>query len=705
MDATLSHAAFLAFCVGLCSERNGFVKDQSTDRIPFPPGVPPRKPYSDIPIGHLRPLVALAYAHQSSYQSPQRMLTSRLTSRLSVCSPVVLPVAAAYAHQKIDSGSGYQRPPDGTVAEAKKMAMPRDFYLMYIKHFKPIVFRQSLDDVPAMTTWAKDSYLKTTYGDLDIDVVVKKERAKSVPMKMTFNQFLRDYQYEDWYLSTVTPREMLLELAEEAEIWMSSGGTASLLHSHADHNLHCVLAGRKDFILIQPKYKDKLAFHSENAYPEAGSSEIDMDRINMFKYKSVSDVPWSWSTLWSGDCIYIPAGHLLQVRSHGRSISFTIHWFPTPKVSFRKCDTKKLASFLPLSESKFMWTYIGGTKQLSVPNMTPRRMKRHLLLLMRTDQFLSFDRFQSFYDEVMREVCTSNVHDGEDKDEDIAVTEHSKLSDGMMAPSCRLSACVVFMLVLNGHPAGADVFDQFNAIKAKTKELHALLDTMVTQQKTIQGLLVGRGSVACNFDADPPRSCLEYLAAGYSEDTLYTVWTGETPNRRSDFNRTWTEYEEGFGNGLHNERSEFWLGLRTLHRLTAGPVTWQLRVDIVPSSSAGGYRIYEMLRIAGPEDKYRLTVANISKGTIVNALAPTDNDFNANGSQFSTWDSDNDAHSSSCISKDNKRGGWWYNSCSVSDPTSVYLEQGVSAESDLNVIKWLTYRDIKKVTFSIRPVY
>ena len=49
---------------------------------------------------------------------------------------------------------------------------------------------------------------------------------------------------------------------EETELWMSSGGTSSLLHSHADHNMHCVLAGRKDFILIHPKYKDKLAFHS-----------------------------------------------------------------------------------------------------------------------------------------------------------------------------------------------------------------------------------------------------------------------------------------------------------------------------------------------------------------------------------------------------------------------------------------------------------
>ena len=49
---------------------------------------------------------------------------------------------------------------------------------------------------------------------------------------------------------------------EQAELMMSSGDTASLLHSHSDHNLHCILTGRKDFILIDPKYKQKLAFKS-----------------------------------------------------------------------------------------------------------------------------------------------------------------------------------------------------------------------------------------------------------------------------------------------------------------------------------------------------------------------------------------------------------------------------------------------------------
>ena len=50
---------------------------------------------------------------------------------------------------------------------------------------------------------------------------------------------------------------------EASELWMSSGGTASLLHTHADHSLHCVLAGRKDFILVHAQHKDKLAFHAD----------------------------------------------------------------------------------------------------------------------------------------------------------------------------------------------------------------------------------------------------------------------------------------------------------------------------------------------------------------------------------------------------------------------------------------------------------
>lgn len=41
---------------------------------------------------------------------------------------------------------------------------------------------------------------------------------------------------------------------------MSSGGTSSLLHSHADHDVDCVVSGRKDFILIERKFKEVFHF-------------------------------------------------------------------------------------------------------------------------------------------------------------------------------------------------------------------------------------------------------------------------------------------------------------------------------------------------------------------------------------------------------------------------------------------------------------
>ena len=35
---------------------------------------------------------------------------------------------------------------------------------------------------------------------------------------------------------------------------------------------------------------------------------MDMDRVNMFKHPEIADVPWTWSTLRAGDCIFVPAG-------------------------------------------------------------------------------------------------------------------------------------------------------------------------------------------------------------------------------------------------------------------------------------------------------------------------------------------------------------------------------------------------------------
>ncbi len=50
--------------------------------------------------------------------------------------------------------------PDGKVDEVTFMLEPAAFYKDYIQDKKPVVFREAVQDVPAMTSWQKDEYLK-----------------------------------------------------------------------------------------------------------------------------------------------------------------------------------------------------------------------------------------------------------------------------------------------------------------------------------------------------------------------------------------------------------------------------------------------------------------------------------------------------------------------------------------------------------------
>ena len=44
------------------------------------------------------------------------------------------------------------------------------------------------------------------------------------------------------------------DFLHELNFWMSSGGTRSVIHFDADHNIHCLVAGRKDFMMIDPEF-------------------------------------------------------------------------------------------------------------------------------------------------------------------------------------------------------------------------------------------------------------------------------------------------------------------------------------------------------------------------------------------------------------------------------------------------------------------
>ena len=73
--------------------------------------------------------------------------------------------------------------------------------------------------------------------------------------------------------------------------------------------------------------------------------------------------------------------------------------------------------------------------------------------------------------------------------------------------------------------------------------------------------------------------------------------------RRQDgsvnFNRTWLEYENGFG----KLTGEFWYGLKALHCLT-DQGGWEMRMDIKLANGTNISLQYELFKVASAKDKY-----------------------------------------------------------------------------------------------------
>ena len=122
-----------------------------------------------------------------------------------------------------------------------------------------------------------------------------------------------------------------------------------------------------------------------------------------------------------------------------------------------------------------------------------------------------------------------------------------------------------------------------------------------------------------------------------------------------DFNRTWVEYEDGFG----ELSGEFWYGLRALHCLT-GQGGWEMRMDVKLVDGTKLFFQYEQFGVASAKDKYKVTVGGF-QGTTTDPMV-WHNEMN-----FTTKDSDNDRWHKNCAI-DNSHytkptGGWWYNAC------------------------------------------
>ncbi|XP_049894110.1 fibroleukin isoform X2 [Epinephelus moara] len=201
-----------------------------------------------------------------------------------------------------------------------------------------------------------------------------------------------------------------------------------------------------------------------------------------------------------------------------------------------------------------------------------------------------------------------------------------------------------------------------------------------------------------------PQDCAEIYRLGIKENGIYTIqpdlhrpaleakcdmetagggWT-VIQNRWDgslDFNRTWQEYQEGFG----SPQGEHWLGNVALHALTATG-QHQLRIELEDWHQQKRQATYNNFKVASEAQRYRLTAREYS-GDAGNALSYSKR-YNHDGRSFSTADRDHDRYAAGNCGH-YYGAGWWFDACLAANLNGRYYRGRYSGVT--NGIYWGTW--------------
>ncbi|CAK6971148.1 microfibril-associated glycoprotein 4-like [Scomber scombrus] len=158
-----------------------------------------------------------------------------------------------------------------------------------------------------------------------------------------------------------------------------------------------------------------------------------------------------------------------------------------------------------------------------------------------------------------------------------------------------------------------------------------------------------------------------------------------------NFYRGWDQYKTGFGQAS----GEYWLGLENIHLLTQRK-SYELRIEMEDFEGAKAYVHYSSFSVGPEQEGYKLSFSGFKDGGAGPSLTEHD------GQKFSTFDKDQDTHSSNCAKT--YLGGWWYGECHSVNVNGMYLWGSSIYGIGINWSSWKGYEySLKAIAMKIRP--